>query len=91
VSVLVEELVVDVELRVNISGMQDGDVLRSSGLDRPAAADIGGIRAAVEGADQGRTEPSCNRSDLRQEFAPRAHHQRHHTFMANIVIFALMA
>ena len=47
-SLLVEELVVDLELRVNVGGVQNGDVLRLPGLHRLASGQGGRLRPALE-------------------------------------------
>src|SRR5262245_11904355 len=67
--VLVEELVVDVELRVNIGGVHKGDVVSRSLPDCLTTGKVGGIRAAPEEEGQRGTDPA----HLCQEFAPAAH------------------
>ena len=47
-SLLVEELVVDFELRVNVGGVQNGDVLRFPRLHRLASGQAGRLRPALE-------------------------------------------
>jgi len=47
-SALVEELVVDLDLRVNVGGMQNGEVFRSPRLHRLAAGNVGGLRASLK-------------------------------------------
>jgi len=47
-SPLVEELVVDLDLRVNVGGVQYGEVLRFPRLHRLGTGYVGGLRASLK-------------------------------------------
>ncbi len=73
-SVLVEELVVDIELCVDVRGVQDGQVFGLPGLHRPASGQVVHGRALHAGR-QHRTNPEAHshRTDLLQELTAAAH------------------
>ncbi len=89
-ALLVEELVVDLELRVNVGGVQNGEVRRVPRLHRLAWGEVGTFSPALEAGRQDRAQPEAqpHRTDMRQERASTARGRGSHSCLLEVCIVA---